>query len=103
MACSHSPQAAYALPPGRVSTAQGEAWKIVAHVPLDASALGIGRFLKRHAGLYLGILSLLAVLAYLLASAQVLGDPIGRVVVAAQPPAARAPTSMGTSLSPGFA
>lgn len=64
-------QAAHALPPGRVATAQGEAWKIVAHIPLDAATLGVGRFFRRHAGLYLGILGLLAGLAYLLASAQV--------------------------------
>ncbi len=64
-------EAARALPPGRVPTAEGESWKVVAQVMLDGSALGLNAFLARHAALYLGILVLLTALAYLVASAQV--------------------------------
>ncbi len=62
-------QAADALSPGRVPGMQREAWKVISHVRLDAASLGIGRFIARHAGLYLGVLALLAGLSWLLASA----------------------------------
>ncbi len=64
-------RAAVALPPGRVATAQGEAWKVVSHVSLDVASLGLGTFVRRHVGLYLGILGLLTLLAWLVASANV--------------------------------
>ena len=63
--------AARALPPGRVPATQREVWKVVSNVGLDAASLGLGTFVARHAALYLGILGLMAVLAYLLASATV--------------------------------
>jgi PAS domain S-box-containing protein len=63
--------AARALPPGGVPATQGETWKVVSNVSLDAASLGLGAFVARHAALYLGILGLMAVLAYLLASATV--------------------------------
>ena len=44
-------------------------WKVVSHIRLDAASLGLGAFIARHAALYLGVLGLLAVLAYLLAQA----------------------------------
>jgi PAS domain S-box-containing protein len=62
-------ESAMALAPGRVVVEQGEAWKVVAHTWLDTVSLGLGAFIQRHAGLYLGIFGLLALLAYLLASA----------------------------------
>ena len=64
-------QAADALSPGRVPGVQREVWKVISHVRLDAASLGIGRFIARHAGLYLGVLTLLAGLSWLLASATV--------------------------------
>ncbi|MGB5669594.1 MAG: PAS domain S-box protein [Sedimenticolaceae bacterium] len=63
--------AAGALPPGMVPTGVGEVWKVVSDIRLDAASLGLGTFVTRHAGLYLAILGLMAVLAYLLASATV--------------------------------
>lgn len=63
--------AAGALPAGRVPTAGGEVWKVVSFIRLDPAALGLRKFLGRHAGLYLGLLGLLGILAFLLASAQV--------------------------------
>jgi PAS domain S-box-containing protein len=63
--------AARALPPGGVAAAQGEVWKVVSNFRLDAASLGLGSFVRRHAALYLGILGLMAVLAYMLASATV--------------------------------
>ena len=47
----------------------GETWKVVARVELDIAALGFGSFLARYSMLYLGVLALLGVLTYLLASA----------------------------------
>jgi len=64
-------EAARALPPGRVPTAQGESWKVVSQVQLDGAALGLRAFLSRNGVLYLGLLALLEGLAYLLASAHV--------------------------------
>lgn len=64
-------RAADTLAPGRVPTAQSDVWKVVSHLRLDAASLGVGPFLARHAGLYTAILGLMAVLAYLLASANV--------------------------------
>jgi PAS domain S-box-containing protein len=63
--------AARALPPGGIPAAPGEVWKVVSNVSLDAASLGLGAFVARHAALYLGILGLMAVLAYMLASATV--------------------------------
>jgi PAS domain S-box-containing protein len=63
-------EAARVLPPGRVPTAEGESWKVVSQVRLDGAALGLRTFFARNAVLYLGVLALLWVLAYLLASAQ---------------------------------
>ena len=63
--------AARALPPGRVPAAQRAVWKVVSNVRLDAASLGLGTFVARHAALYLGIMGLMAVLAYLLANATV--------------------------------
>jgi len=63
--------AARALPPGGVPADQRAVWKVVSNVRLDAASLGLGTFVTRHAALYLGILALMAVLAYLLASATV--------------------------------
>lgn len=65
--------AARALPPGGVPAAQRAVWKVVSNVRLDAASLGLGTFVARHAALYLGIMGLMAVLAYLLASATVHG------------------------------
>ncbi|MDJ0739204.1 MAG: PAS domain S-box protein [Gammaproteobacteria bacterium] len=59
-----SAPSARALPP-----LEGPVWRVVSHVRLDAAALGLGPFIARHAGLYLGILGLLALLAYLVAHA----------------------------------
>ena len=63
--------AARALPPGGIPATQGEVWKVVSNIHLDAASLGLGNFVSRHAALYLGILGLMAVLAYMLASATV--------------------------------
>lgn len=63
--------AARELPPGGVPAGQHEAWKVVSNVRLDVASLGLGTFVTRHAALYLGILGLMAVLAYLLASATI--------------------------------
>ncbi len=65
--------AAHALPPGGIAPARGEAWKVVSNIRLDAASLGLRTFVGRHAALYLGILGLMAVLAYMLASATVRG------------------------------
>lgn len=62
-------ESALALAPGRVPVDQGDTWKIVAHTRLDTGSLGLGAFVQRHVGLYLGVFVLLALLAYLLASA----------------------------------
>jgi len=62
-------EAANVLPSNLVPMPQDEVWKVVSQVRLDAASLGLGRFVARHAGLYLGILVLLAGLAYLLAQA----------------------------------
>ena len=64
-------QAANAVTAGRVPTSSGETWKVVSHVPRNLSGLGLRDFAARHVGLYLGILGLLALLAYLVASANV--------------------------------
>ena len=61
--------AASALATGRAPAVRGDVWKVVSHVRLDAASLGLGVFVARHAGLYLGVLFLLAVLAYLLSQA----------------------------------
>ena len=63
--------AARALPPGGIPAMQPEVWKVVSIVTLDAGSLGLGAFIMRHAALYLAIMGLMAVLAYLLASATV--------------------------------
>ena len=68
-----SSHAARALPPGGIGPARGEAWKVVSNIRLDTASLGLGTFVGRHAALYLGILGLMALLAYMLASATVRG------------------------------
>lgn len=64
-------EAARALPGERMAAVRGEAWKIVSHIGLDTTAQDFGRFVARHAGLYLFMLAFMALLAYLLASANV--------------------------------
>jgi PAS domain S-box-containing protein len=64
-------EAARLLPPGSLPTAEGELWKVVSQVQLDGAALGLRDFFARHAVLYLGIIGLLAGLAYLLANAHI--------------------------------
>ena len=63
--------AARALPPGGVPADQTEVWKVVSNISLDTASLGLGNFIAKHATLYVGIQGLMAVLAYLLASATV--------------------------------
>ncbi|MCB1774179.1 MAG: PAS domain S-box protein [Gammaproteobacteria bacterium] len=61
-------EAATALGPGMVPANQSDTWKVVAQTRLDTASLGLGAFIQRHVGLYLGVFGLLALLSYLLAS-----------------------------------
>ena len=64
-------QAASAL--SAVPASNDTVWKVVSHVRLDVASLGLGIFVARHAALYLGVLGLFAVLAYLLATIIIVG------------------------------
>lgn len=60
-------EAANALSPERVPLSDERTWRVVSLLQLDAASLGMGPFVARYAGLYLGILGLMAVLAFMLA------------------------------------
>lgn len=64
-------ESANALSPARVPTAQSDTWKVVSQLRLDTASLGMGPFVARYAGLYIGILGLMAILAFMLANSNV--------------------------------
>ena len=64
-------EASQMLATGRIPAPQEQVWKVVSHIKPERDALGLNRFVSRHAPLYVGILLLMAALAYLVANAHV--------------------------------
>ena len=64
-------EAAGVLEAGKVAIPGGGEWKVVSHLPLGSLTTPPVVFARRHAALYLSLLGLLAVVAFLLASANV--------------------------------
>ncbi len=64
-------EASHALAVAEIPETDPLTWKVVSHLPPEFIAGGLLAFLYQHALLYLGILTLLALLAYLIASGHV--------------------------------